>query len=275
MLIAQITDSHIGQEGQLILGRIDTGRALSAAVATLNALMPQPEIVLFTGDLAEHGTGADYQHLRARLSVLNIPLAVVPGNHDRRAALRQAFADNPWLPAGDGPLHQIIDNFALRLIGLDTLDETATGAHGAGHLDTAALDWLEARLGEAPERPTVIFMHHPPFNTGIGHMDRINCTNGAKMAAIVARHPQVERVLCGHVHRPVSLRWAGTMASICPSLAHQVTLDLGPDGPAAFIAAPPALQLHLWVSGQGLVSHTLYPGDYGPSVSFTTGLPVQ
>src|SRR3989344_2288508 len=47
-------------------------------------------------------------------------------------------------------------------------------------------------------RPVVIAMHHPPFRTLIGHMDDIGLREGADaLEAIVARHPQVERVICG------------------------------------------------------------------------------
>jgi len=271
MLIAQITDAHVGPAGRLFYDRVDTGAALSAAVAALNALEPRPDIVLFTGDLGDEGTPEEYAHIAARLAPLEIPLAVVPGNHDRRAALRAAFAANPWLPAGDGPLHQAIEDFPVRLIGLDTLDEAESGA---GRIDAAGCDWLEARLAEAPERPTVVFMHHPPFATGIGHMDAIACHGSGALAAVIARHRQVERVLCGHVHRPVTLRWAGTVASIAPSVAHQVALDLRPGGPSAFVLEPPALQLHLWLPGQGLVSHIRYLGDHGPAIAYATGEPV-
>ena len=282
MLIAQITDAHVLPEGQAFRGVVDTGAGLAAAVAALNALHPRPDIVLFTGDLANDGQGAEYDRLRALLAPLELPLAAVPGNHDRRAGLRAALAGNPWLPAGTGPedettrLHQVIEGFALRLIGLDTLDAAMGNGGSLGREDCA---WLEARLAEAPDRPTVIFMHHPPFATGIGHMDAIACTGAGALARVVARHPQVLRLLCGHVHRPVTTGWAGTVACIAPALCHQVALDLDPEAEAAFVQEPPALMLHLWrpgggeEAGAGLVSHILPLGDHGPARSFATGQP--
>ena len=74
----------------------------------------------------------------------------------------------------------------------------------------------------------MIFMHHPPFEVGVPELDRINCLGGAEMGAIVARHPNVERVLCGHHHRPVQLRWCGTVGSVAPSTAYQSAFDLRP-----------------------------------------------
>lgn len=277
MLIAQITDAHVGPPGHIFYGRVDTAAALASAVAALNRLEPQPDIVLFTGDLADVGTDEEYAHISALLEPLAAPLAVIPGNHDARAPLRRAFAANPWLPAGVGPLNQVIEDFPLRLIGLDTLDTTVPGPDGrfdAGRLDAGTLEWLETTLSRARDRATVIFMHHPPFATGIGHMDAIGCRNGDALGAIVARHPQIERVLCGHVHRGVVMRWAGTVASICPSVAHQVALDLRQGAPAAFVTETPAMQLHLWKPGAGLISHTLPIGPVSAAIRYDTGAPL-
>ena len=109
-------------------------------------------------------------------------------------------------------------------------------------------------------------MHHPPFPTLIGHMDDQGLLRGAeRLARIIGRHPQVERVLCGHLHRPIQVRFAGTLASTCPAPAHQVALDLAPDARSAFRMEPPGFQLHAWREGFGVISHTAFIGDFaGP-----------
>jgi 3',5'-cyclic AMP phosphodiesterase CpdA len=71
-------------------------------------------------------------------------------------------------------------------------------------------------LAQQPERPTVIAMHHPPFTTGIGHMDDMGLVNPQVLEAVVKKHPQVERILCGHLHRSIQRRFAGTLATTCP-----------------------------------------------------------
>lgn len=270
MLIAQITDAHVAAEGDLFFGRFDTGAALARAVTALNQVVPRPDVVLFTGDLADKGTPEEYAYIRRLLEPLEIPLAVIPGNHDRREAMRMAFANNPWLPV-EGFLHQVIDGFPLRLIGLDTLDEAE---FSRGLMCADRLDWLDRQLATDMERPTVVFMHHPPFLTGIGHMDPINCAGGVELEQVIAGHPQVVRVLCGHVHRPVVLRWGGTIASISPGVAHQLPLDLRADAPSAFVFEPPSFDLHLWIPGQGLTSHRQIIGDFGPAISYATNQPI-
>jgi 3',5'-cyclic AMP phosphodiesterase CpdA len=176
--------------------------------------------------------------------------------------MRAIFFADGYLPAEGEFLHYVVDDQPVRLIGLDTV----VPGEGFGLMCPRRLAWLEEQLARDPGEPTVIFMHHPPFLTGLADMDRINCRGGDAMADIIARHPNVERVLCGHHHRPIQARWAGTLASVAPSTAHQVVLDLVPDNsPAMFSMEPPALQLHLWSPYSGLVSHTAYIGDFaGP-----------
>jgi len=262
MLIAQLTDLHIKPPGKLAYGRVDTAALLRAAVADLVAQRPAADVVLLTGDLTDGGRPDEYALLRELLAPIRCPIYVIPGNHDVRAALRAGFADHAYLPPGDGFIQYVVDDHPVRLIGLDTI----TPGEAGGMLCAARLAWLETRLDAAPDRPTVVFLHHPPFRTGIAHMDAIGLAGAAEFGALIRRHPQVERVLAGHLHRPIQARWAGTLASTAPSPAHQVTLDLGPADTGTFAMEPPGYQLHLFTPEAGIVSHTVtvgsFPGPY-------------
>jgi 3',5'-cyclic AMP phosphodiesterase CpdA len=260
MLIAQISDTHIRPKGVLAMGRVDTAGYLARAVAHINALRPAPDIVLITGDLVDAGMAEEYAYFRELIAPLAMPVRLIPGNHDLRDPLRATFASHRYLPSGDF-LQYVIESAPVRLIALDTL------APGAPHGELCArrLDWLEARLAES-DRPTILFMHHPPFACGMKGFDEARLNVGAeRLAAIVRAHPNVERVLCGHVHRPIQVRWAGTIASVGPSTAHQAVLDLAPDAPLMYAMEPPAVALHQWRPGTGLVTHLSYIGQYdGP-----------
>jgi 3',5'-cyclic AMP phosphodiesterase CpdA len=258
MLIAQITDLHITLPGAGIMRGVDPTARLEASVAHLNALSPAPDVVLVTGDLVHSGSDEEYAILLPMLERIEAPYYVIPGNHDERGAFRRAFAGHDCLPADGEFLHYVLDQYALRLIGLDT---TLPGELG-GEMDAPRLAWLEARLSEAPERPTVIFMHHPPFATGLAALDTMCCAGGDEMGAIVARHGEVERIVCGHVHRPVQLRWHGTVALTAPSTAAQFRLELAPDKKLQWTGEPPACLLHLWQPGTGLLTHTSLIGDF-------------
>lgn len=268
MILAQVTDTHIATPGRGPLGGLDTAGRLAACVSRVAALDPPADAVALTGDLVDEGTDDEYAHLRALIAPLPMPVYLIPGNHDARAPMRRVFADHAYLPK-DGPfLHYVVEDWPLRLVALDTLVPGAPG----GALCEARLAWLEACLGEAPERPTAILMHHPPIETGIVHMDRMNCAGAEALGAVVARNPQVERILCGHVHRPIQVRWNGTVVSIAPSPAFQVALDLDPGAPACWTEEPPAFQVHVWRPGLGLVSHLAYVGDFGPPRRFPHAL---
>jgi 3',5'-cyclic AMP phosphodiesterase CpdA len=258
MLIAQITDTHVKPEGVLAYGRIDTAAFLARAVDHLLHLDPLPDVVLATGDLVDAGADEEYARLRHLLSPLPMPVYLIPGNHDDREGLRRAFADRPWMPR-DGFIHYVVDDDGpLRLVAVDTLLPGTAG----GRVDAERLAWLDARLSEQPSRPTLVFMHHPPFKTAIDFMDSIGLDGADGMAEVVRRHPQVERVACGHLHRSIQSRWAGTLASTAPATAHQVGLDVRADAGLSVTLEPPGYALHLWRDGLGLVSHVATVGDY-------------
>ena len=274
MLVAQITDTHILAPGLIFKAPIapappgtertradiDTGACLARAVAALNALRPLPDVAIVTGDLVEHGEAAEYDHLRQLLAPLAMPVFVIAGNHDSRAPLREAFATDGYF-APDGFLHYTVEDYPLRLVALDT---SIPGEH-RGMLCEERLRWLDATLAAAPLRPTLVTMHHPPFPTGITYMDGMGLQNIAALAEIVARHPQIERIACGHLHRSIDRRFAGTVAGTAPSTAHQIQLDLRPGARLHFRFEPPGYQLHLWEAASGLVTHTAILGDWsGP-----------
>lgn len=258
MLIAQITDTHITRAGGLIYGRVDTLAMLEAAVAHLKRLDPAPDLVLLTGDLVDSGHAEEYARLRRALEPLKQPILAIPGNHDERAAFRAAFADQAWLPRGGEYLNYTVEDRPVRLVALDTLIPGEVG----GRMDAARCAWLDARLAEAPDRPTLVFMHHPPFTVGVEHLDRFAMDGAEALGAVLARHPQVERAVCGHAHRAMALRWHNTHVTVCPSTAHQFMLDFRPASPPIFTLEPPGFQLHDWRPGVGLITHTVNIGDF-------------
>jgi Icc protein len=259
MMIAQITDTHIKLPGKLAYKRVDTSAMLRACVTELMALDPKPDLIVHTGDLVDFGTDEEYTHLRDILGPLASTMIAIPGNHDSRDAMRRAFPEHAHLP-GEGFLHFTVRRGPLRLVGLDTL----VPGQGGGSLCEERLAWLEAALRAETDVPTLVLMHHPPFLTGIQHMDSIGLSDRQAFAAIVASHPQIQAILCGHVHRTIQASVGGRPTIICPSPAHQVALDLTKNGPSAFRQEPPGYMLHRWEHGQ-LTSYVAVIGSWpGP-----------
>jgi len=265
VILCQLTDLHVRPPGRLSNTVVDTNALTARAFQAVAAMTPRPDIVVITGDLTECGLAAEYAELRELLRVLAMPVFVIPGNHDRRENLQAGLADLPHVAGGLAFLHYTVDEYPVRLVMLDTL----VPGHGHGELCPERLAFLEAALAAEPQKPTIVAMHHPPFLCGIEHMDRINLREAAEFTAIIARHRQVARIICGHHHRPINAPLAHAIASIAPSVAHQVELALSPGAPANFILEPPGYQLHCWQDGQ-LVSHTGVFGRYDGPFPFIT-----
>ncbi|MEJ0017823.1 MAG: phosphodiesterase [Acetobacteraceae bacterium] len=262
MLICQLTDLHVRPVGKPANRVSETNLFTERAFRAVARLKPQPDIVLVTGDLTECGLEDEYANLARLLRKwLTMPVFVIPGNHDRRENLREGLKHLPGVTADPTYVQYAIEDYPVRVVMLDTL---VPGA-GHGELRPEQLEFLDRTLAAAPDKPTIIGMHHPPFACGIVHMDRINLRTTLEFAAIVARHRQVERIICGHHHRPIVARVAHAIASISPSVAHQVEMTLDPQDQGAFLFEPPAYQLHRWTDADGVVSHTVYVDDYpGP-----------
>jgi Icc protein len=267
--IAQISDLHIKPPGSLAYGRVDTAAALERCVAALNAFRPQPDFVVISGDLADTPTAAEYQYLCRLLAPLELPFAGIPGNHDSRELMRAAFPSAAYaFPSG--PLNQRLEITGLDLVLLDS----SVPGKPHGELDAPTLQWLEATLSTSPDRPALVFLHHPPFKTAIWHMDRQNLLNAAELAAVVSRHPRVQRIATGHVHRATLTTFAGVATTICPAPNHAVDLDLAELREPSFKVEPPAFHLHSWFPGEGfgsVVTHQVPIGHFdGPHPFFGT-----
>ncbi len=267
-LLAQVTDLHIKAEGRLSYRVVDTAAALERCVAHLMALPQKPDAVLFTGDLTDFGRPEEYAQLARLIGPLTMPVYLMPGNHDDREGLRKAFPSHAYLRQREETIDFVIDEWPLRILALDTVIPSRSG----GELRAHQLAWLESVLSAAPGKPTVIALHHPPFSTGIGHMDDIGLENAEGLEAVVREHPNVELVTCGHLHRVIQTRFGGTFASTCPSPAHQVMLDLDDQAESRFLMEPPGFQLHLWREGHGVVTHSATIGRFdGPYPFFEGG----
>jgi 3',5'-cyclic AMP phosphodiesterase CpdA len=263
ILIAQISDFHLRPRGLPALGFVDTNSFARRAVATLLALRPAPDAVIVTGDIADTGDPREYAMAREILSALPMPVFLIPGNHDDRDAMRASLGDTGWLgPAGSGPINSVADIGAVRLVCLDSL----VPGRPHGELGAATLAWLDATLAAAADRPTLVAVHHPPFRTGLSHIDAILLGDGAALEEVISRHPQVGRVVSGHLHRSITASFGGTLAMIAPGTAHQVALDLVDSPTALFVMEPAGFLAHTWTADTGFVSHLQYierfPGPY-------------
>jgi len=251
-LLVQLSDSHIGAEW----GGGDPVATLAAVVESVCALQRAPDAVLMSGDLADHAADAEYEQLRELLAPLAVPLYVLAGNHDDRDALRRHFS----VPGAKGdPVQYAVDLGPLRLVVLDSTrvgeDRGELDADRLAWLDADRLAWLDAELTAAPDAPTVLALHHPPLLTGMPALDQIGLPTADlhALGEIVERHPQVRRLVGGHVHRTITAELGGIAVLAAPSTYVQARLDFNAEQ-LQFAAEPAGFAVHV-LSDADLASH--------------------
>jgi 3',5'-cyclic AMP phosphodiesterase CpdA len=242
--LVQLSDPHIGADWT----GDDPAARLAAAIESARAVCPRPDAVLVTGDLTDHASDAEYERVLELLAPLGDPLYVLPGNHDDRRALHRHFA----VPGGDvEPIQYAADLGAWRLVVLDT---TRPG-EDPGALDADRLGWLDEELAREPQRPTLLAMHHPPLRTGIPAWDAIGLADADRRALgeVIAGHPNVRRIVAGHVHRTITGELADRAVLTVPSTYVQMSLEFG--SPELKLANEPAgFAVHV-IDGGELVTH--------------------
>ncbi len=235
MFIVQLTDTHITCQGQQAL-------YLAEAIAWLNRMQPQPAAVLVSGDTVHSGRREQYEILRDLLARCEAPVYVIPGNHDRRGPLRDVLPA-AYFPGVRGErLHYSVDTGPIRMIGLDTSEPRRPG----GFLDAASLDWFEAALNA---RPTLVFMHHPPFRTGVNAADLLGFHGLRRLRQIVARQRSVLRIVAGHIHCERRADIAQALASTGVSSAPQRVPELFERHILGLRPEAPGFTVHAWRDG--------------------------
>lgn len=245
--VLHITDLHVVPPPARVSGRLDTGRLLVDAIDRLLAAMPRfapLDAVLVTGDIADDGRPESYVFVRSQLERLGLPILVLPGNHDRREPLRKMFGDLACMPA-HGPIDWCVDLGGLRVIGLDTAVEGADG----GALAPRSIAHLSTALAGAGDRPVLVALHHPPFETGIRFMDEIGLREPGALASALAGATPRTRLVCGHVHAAITGSVGGVTAVVAPSLCSAIALDLRGDAPQGYMLGPRGYMIHDWRGG--------------------------
>lgn len=240
-LVAHLSDLHFG-------GPPDARARADRALDHVLSLDPAPDLLLVTGDVADHGSDEEYDEARAVLSRWPGALLVGTGNHD----VRDAFARGLLGREADGPLDQALDLPAARFLMLDSLVSAPEGERvDPGELTDESLAWLDAQL-LADDRPTFVCLHHPPVEIGIALMDPIRLRRPERLEAVLRAHAHVVATLVGHAHTQAATTFAGRPLLIGGGVASTVTLDAEPL-PKVWEAAEPSLAFHL-VHDDGRVS---------------------
>ena len=188
--VAQITDTHLYRQSDGRLLGLDTRACLAAVLEPLRQHGPW-DMIVASGDLAHDGSGEAYRELRRQLAALQRPVYCLPGNHDDKVTLARELSG--------GNFHCAPACLAGGWLQL-FLDSTVAGEEG-GHLARHELERLEQALAEHDGWPTLVWLHHQPVAVGSRWLDGMAVDNTEAFFDIVARHPQIQAIVWGHVHQ--------------------------------------------------------------------------
>jgi len=254
MIIAQISDTH------LALDTPDAERRFgdfARTIADINALDPQPDVIVHTGDIVHNGRPDEYAQAAAVLAKARAPVCVLPGNKDDRGNLRAAFPAECYLASSSEFIDYAIEDFPVRLIALDTLSP----GHGRGDFRREQADYLARLIDAAPDKPIAVFTHHPPFEVTVGpdrfHFETVE--GMTRLRDVLGGCERIAAVFSGHVHRAAAGEIGRIPASVVPCIA--TTLRKG-DYPAS-MKTRPVYHLHRFDPACGFVTESRIVGMGG------------
>jgi len=210
--LLQLTDSHLYADPSASLLGIATAESLRAVVELARREQPRIDLLLATGDLSQDGSSASYRAFLQACAPLAAPACWIPGNHDDAAAMVE-------VGAAAGCLREVVELGAWRVLLLDCQVPGAV----FGHLGAPRLEWLAARLDEAPQQHHLICLHHQPAPVGSRWMDGIGLRDGEALLALLAERPQARVLLHGHVHQAVDQQVGSLRVLATPSTCVQFT----------------------------------------------------
>lgn len=210
-----LSDTHVVADPHSEFHGVNTSHTLERAIAQIRQLSPAPAFVIFTGDLINDDDPHSYVAFRRLIQPLTCPVYLALGNHDFRQPFRQMLLGESAPSAA--PYHYTFEFGEYRGIVLDSLVEGEVG----GYVDPIQLQWLDATLAAEPQRPTLVFLHHPPAATGIAWLDVHAIHNGTALLNVLAPHRQVRRLFFGHVHSSLHITVGGIQCTSVPSSCYQ------------------------------------------------------
>ena len=210
MVLAQITDLHIGQPNENTYG-VDVRHNFLMILGEIKTL--EPDYIIITGDLCfDKGNLEIYHWIKSKMDKLEIPYVVIPGNHDDRAMMRSVF-EIDYTQEED----EIF--FAKRL-----------GKHRALFLDSSQANmseiqhkWLKRQLKQSADEHLLIFTHYPPSKAGVAFMDTKHCyKNISETLEVLSEYPSNIYLFCGHYHTDRKISIDNLHIQITPSIICQI-----------------------------------------------------
>lgn len=246
--ILQITDIHLAPPPRLVSGRLNTFEIFKKTIDRILEDMRKigkVDAIIATGDITDTGDFESFCAFRNQIERLGIPYFMVPGNHDLQAPMLSCFNDVITLEAGSQKVNWVQDVNEIRLIGLDTSLPNESG----GMLDEKTLGFLSESILGAKDKPILIALHHPPFQSGIQFMDKIGLKNSQDLDDILNDVPNEIRLISGHLHSTMIASLGNNIAISSAAISSSFLVDYREDAPIGFSTTSTGYMVHEWNNG--------------------------
>jgi 3',5'-cyclic AMP phosphodiesterase CpdA len=211
---AYVSDSHLYARG--MTHRF--AKAVIKAVADVNALDPQPDFVLYGGDLAQLGRPEELEFGRQLIKEIKAPVKMMVGEHDWYYDMGEKWREM------FGPDHYSFDHKGVHFVVVNSVVEedfwTAHGYTPAQRMDIVAglddgrqsrfmvgadqRDWLKGDLAKVNKKtPIIVFSHSPLYKL---YKPWNFWTDDAEQVQALLQPFDAVTVIHGHTHQLLTNR---------------------------------------------------------------------
>lgn len=209
--ILQLTDMHLFAElGKDVLG-VNTHQTFTAVLEDVYQKIPNPDLLLLTGDLSQDESAQAYERIALAVKPLQCPTYWIPGNHDDIELMNQIFYRHHIQQRKQ----LIVGDWNLILLN------SKKGNVPEGLLSSEQLDYLDEQLSMYPEHHTILFLHHHPLPLGSEWLDKSKLQNADAFWVILQRYHHIKAVVFGHVHQEFEATMHGVPVFSTPSTCFQ------------------------------------------------------
>lgn len=229
--IVQLSDTHFLEEGADPEGghAYDTDAAFEAVLGDIGD-QSGLDLVVVTGDIADHGRVGQYQKAATQLSRFSVPVNACPGNHDFDKTFTAAFGR----PGVSSTRMVEIGSWAFLFVdssaGMMTEDDSGLlvdppgeqRLHNDGVLGTREAAWIKSMCETTTADHVFIWLHHPP---GVPVPMSHDEAYAAVWLDLLPRLAKVRGMGAGHTHIPAQYDLLDIPVFVSPALKNNFSLE--------------------------------------------------
>lgn len=205
--LVQFTDTHVLVDPDASLRGAKPQPRLRACLEHARRTCFPADAIVVTGDIV-HDEPAAYGVIDLLLGDLDVPVFLIPGNHDVPDELRRRLGHPPFQVGG-----QFVTANGWQVALLESW--YAESVDGEGRLGAAQLRELDRALNAGTTPHAFVFLHHPPVPMDSAALDELGLLDGPALCETVSRHARVRGVCWGHAHQALDLYARGELRLMC------------------------------------------------------------